>query len=107
MAGEFLAEAKWDATRTTARVEKSVDLADAPDITWLRVPKKGAPRNVSGRPYAIRFSFTRHDDGPWLPSITIYAQRPESIVGDFFSPEKVADAPQWLTDLIESATPAS
>lgn len=97
---------EWTQRNTKESVETSVKLTNAPDITWRRVPKKGRPHNVTGRPYNIRFSFTRYDHGPWLPSITIYAQRPGMIVGDFFRPDQLVDVPQWLTDLIANATPA-
>lgn len=93
----------WAPTRTKETVEKSVKLTDAPDISWQRKAKHGPGH---GRPYSIRFEFVRYDGGPWLGSVRIYAQRPESIVGDFFSPDKVIDPPQWLTDLIEQAHPA-
>lgn len=94
----------WGPIRTKETVEKSVDLTDAPDITWQRKTKRGPGY---GRPYSIRFEFVRYDSGPWISSVTIYAQRPESIVGDFFSPDKVINPPQWLTDLIEQAAPDS
>lgn len=86
----------------TERVEKSVKLTDAPDITWQRKAKYGPGK---GRPYSIRLEFVRCDGGPWRSDITIYAQRPEAICGDWFNPDKVIDPPQWLTDLIASAHP--
>jgi hypothetical protein len=93
---------EWAPTTTYQRVETKVKLTDAPDITWRRKAKYGPGR---GRPYSIRFEFTRRDGGPWLSNITIYAQRPEGIIGDWFSPEKVYNPPQWLTDIIASASP--
>ena len=94
----------WEPTqhRTLETVETSVKLDGAPDITWERKSRHAPGR---GRPYTIRFQFTRHNGGPWQSSITIYAQRPDGIVGDWFSPEKVLNSPQWLTDLIAQATP--
>lgn len=86
----------------TEKVEKSVKLADAPDISWRRKARYGPGK---GRPYSIRFEFVRYDGGPWRSNITIYAQRPEAICGDWFSPDKVIDPPQWLTDLLASAHP--
>ncbi|GIM88763.1 hypothetical protein [Paractinoplanes toevensis] len=87
----------------TETVERSVKLTDAPDITWKRKAKYGP---AHGRPYSIRFKFTRYGNGPWIPDITIYAQRPGIPVGDWFSPRAVIDMPEWLADLITEATPA-
>lgn len=87
----------------TEKVEKSVKLADAPDITWAS--KANRLHRRSGRPYSVRFYYMRSNGGPWQSEITIYALRPESLVGDFFPPDKVIDPPQWLTDLIDSAHP--
>ncbi len=89
--------------RKTEIVDRDVKLVDAPDITYLR-RKTGSC--VTGRPYSINFRFGRVHDGPWTPTITIYALRPGSLVGDSFAPDKVADMPDWLADLITEATPA-
>lgn len=96
---------QWDPVlhEKTETVERSVKLTGAPDISWQRKPKYGPGR---GRPYSIHFKFVRRGDGPWFPEVTIYAQRPESLVGDWFSPAGVIDMPEWLADLITEATPA-
>jgi hypothetical protein len=90
----------WKPTSHTVTevVRKSVTLTDAPDITWK---SKGA----TCRPYSIRFEYLRRDGGPWQRAVTIYAMRPESLVGNFFSPDDVYMPPQWLTDLIAAAEP--
>lgn len=87
----------------TETVERDVKLDGAPNIRWRRKAKYGPGE---GRPYSIHFKFVRNSDGPWFPEITIYAQRPEAIVGDWFSPSMVIDMPEWLADLITEATPA-
>jgi hypothetical protein len=96
----------WGETASLAKetVETSVELADAPDITWRRKAKYGP---ASGKPYSIRFSFVRYDGGAWQGAVTIYAQRQGIPIGDWFSPGDVIDPPQWLTDLIAEATPAA
>ncbi len=88
--------AAWAPIRQTETVEKSVNLTGAPDIIAL-----GGPL----RPKTIRFQFTRHNGGTWHAQVTIYAERPGALMCKFFSPDKVYRAPQWLTDLIDSATP--
>ncbi len=98
MADSATMSVEWAPTRRKETVEKSVDLTGAPDIIALGGPLQ---------PKAIRFIFTRHGGGAWHAQVTIYAQRREALVCDFFSPDKVYRAPQWLTDLIASATPES
>jgi hypothetical protein len=82
--------------RVTEVVETSVKIKDAPSITW-----NGGPC----RPYTIMFRHTRYDGGPWQSSVTIYALRPEAVVGNWFSPDQVYMPPQWLTDLIGQGGP--
>ncbi len=77
-------------------VDSTLALTGAPEITY-----KG--RQV--RPAATIFEFRRVNGGPWQSRITIYADKPGSLVRAFFSPDDVYRAPQWLTDLIDAATP--
>jgi hypothetical protein len=90
---------QWQPTRhtITETIEKTVDLAGAPEIVAN-----------GGRctPYAIRFVYQRRgSNGSWQAQITIYARTPHSVVGQSFSPDKVYMPAQWLTDLIDQATP--
>jgi len=89
---------QWKPTdrQISERVEKSVDLVGAPTVT-----ADGAPCT----PVSIRFLFLRTNGGPWRSQITIYADKPGSLVRKFFRPAAVHQPPQWLTDLIARATP--
>ena len=88
----------WEknARNVTETVDKTLRITGAPEITY-----KG--RQV--RPAAIIFEFRRLNGGPWRSKVTIYADKPGSLVRAFFSPDKVYMAPQWLTDLVDDATP--
>jgi hypothetical protein len=89
---------QWGPTRhrITERVEKSVKLNDAPNIT-----ADGGPCT----PVSITFLFLREDGGPWRSQITIYADTRGRLVRKFFGPDKVYVPPPWLTELIARATP--
>src|SRR2546430_10540783 len=82
--------------RVTERVVKSVRLIGAPTITVA-----GGPCT----PVSIRFEFLRMNSGPWRSQITIYADRPGSLIRKLFSPDKVYMPPQWLTGLCAPSTP--
>ncbi len=41
----------------------------------------------------------------WQVNVTVYAMRQGDAIGSHFGPERIADVPQWLTDLIDDATP--
>lgn len=84
-------------------VDRDVRLADAPNIRYHRRKSNSV---VEGRPYSINFRFVRFNHGAWHSTITIYALRTGSLVGDPFTPDKVVDMPEWLADLITEATPA-
>jgi hypothetical protein len=88
--------------RRRETVETSVKLTDAPNITWRQKEKYGP---ATGQPYSIRFGFSWEGDGPWCSDITIYALKPGTCVGHWFSPREVIDMPQWLADIIDEATP--
>ncbi len=98
---------QWDDERHSYResITRSVDLTGAPPITVTAA--KGSKVHAGlYSPYAIRFEYTRHQSAtPWRSEITIYALRHGDLVGSSFSPDRVADMPQWLTDLIEQAAP--
>lgn len=86
----------WEPVRSSETREMSVKLTDAPDIT------------VGGRPcrpVKVKFLFVRRNIGPWERQVTIYADVPGSVVRTFFSPDDVYRMPQWLADIIASATP--
>jgi uncharacterized membrane protein len=88
----------WEknARNVTETVDKTLRLSGAPEIT-------ANGRQV--RPAAIIFEFRRLNGGPWRSKVTIYADQPYSDIRAFFSPDEVYRAPQWLTDLIDDATP--
>ncbi len=89
---------EWEknARNVVETVDKTLRLTGAPEIT-------ANGRQV--RPAAIIFEFRRLNGGPWRSKVTIYADKPGSLVRAFFSPDKVYRAPQWLINLIDSATP--
>ena len=88
--------AVWDKRNEFNTVETLVTIKDAPNITW-----DGGPC----RPYAIRFLHTRFNGGPWQSVVTIYAMRPNAVIGSWFRPDEVYMPPQWLTDLIRQGGP--
>jgi len=100
----------WGPSVHNQQVRKFVDLPDSPDspdVTWLRKPKKGREHPVTGRLVSITFEFSRYGGGPWIGRHTLYAERPGSIIRDFFGPDRVIDMPPWLTDLVDGAMPTT
>ncbi|WP_433730837.1 hypothetical protein ACQP2Y_21140 [Actinoplanes sp. CA-051413] len=87
----------WGSTRrrTTEVVDKKVKLTDAPEIS---IGRKAVT------PASITFRFTRIDGGTWDADVLVYADLPGSLIRTYFRPADYA-LPQWLTELIDSATP--
>jgi hypothetical protein len=86
-------------------VDKTVRLSGVPPIT-VRGDRSKRLKGGEYGVYSIKFRFVRFaPNADWQTTVTIYAQSQGDIVGAFFKPEDVVDAPQWLADVIASATP--
>lgn len=95
--------AEWGDTvhRYRETVEVSVKVTGVPDVKSRETGKHYAPYSV--RIVHVRFGA----DSAWNADATIYGHKVggSGLVGTPLVLHQLAEVPQWLTDLIEQATP--
>ena len=92
----------WSPAERRTEIRHEVKVAGAPDVR--RRGRSYVPRTVVLR-------FVRDGDGPWVPTVFVYANRriPGQIdpymVATALSPDMLDEVPGWLDDIITRATP--